>query len=465
METINTVSFTETIITKKQSLENMVCILLRFAIRIFSSPIGIDELRKASCPAAFHDSRERYPPPRCLKGTRTDILREIIDWKDKANERILWISGPAGAGKTAIAQTVADVCANDSTLAGAFFLSGVLGCNTVESLIPSIAYQLIVGVPYHRVALGKIIESDSLILRKDQFTQADELIIPLFPTFPDATTNSSSHLHTPFLVIIDGLDECQGYRDQCDIVENVGRLTNIAGIPLRFMITSRPEPHIEQSFSKISCTYHHIPLGSAQLIDQAKNDIHTYLQHGFNQIRNNLNLTTDMFTPTDDTISALVQKSGGIFIYASTVLKWVGDGPPMEKLNDILRGSPGSMPFSELDDLYRRILGPRKGEGQERLFRVLTIILLRCQDTPNLGAPRIVSPHDIEEVLHLLEGTVMISLQHMHSIFNIYNMSFYHPTFTDFIINQERARECFIDIKQGHAFIARMLLQYISSYV
>ncbi|KAG6327063.1 hypothetical protein ID866_12026, partial [Astraeus odoratus] len=46
----------------------------------------------------------------CLEGTRTEILGEIVDWihsRDPNVPRVLWLSGQAGKGKSAIAHTVA----------------------------------------------------------------------------------------------------------------------------------------------------------------------------------------------------------------------------------------------------------------------------------------------------------------------------------------------------------------------
>ena len=52
-------------------------------------------------PGAAYDSRERDPAPRCLAGTRTDVLKEIETWVEAGSEGkdIFWVHGPAGAVK------------------------------------------------------------------------------------------------------------------------------------------------------------------------------------------------------------------------------------------------------------------------------------------------------------------------------------------------------------------------------
>ncbi|KAG1851344.1 hypothetical protein DFJ58DRAFT_427154 [Suillus subalutaceus] len=46
----------------------------------------------------------------CLEGTRTEILSQIAEWVNSTGDnvpRVLWLSGPAGKGKSAIAHTIA----------------------------------------------------------------------------------------------------------------------------------------------------------------------------------------------------------------------------------------------------------------------------------------------------------------------------------------------------------------------
>ncbi|KAJ7910301.1 hypothetical protein B0H13DRAFT_1472512, partial [Mycena leptocephala] len=64
-------------------------------------------LYRASANDASYDSAERYPQPRCHPETRTSMLQELNAWSSQHNPetRILWLHGPAGAGKSAIAQS------------------------------------------------------------------------------------------------------------------------------------------------------------------------------------------------------------------------------------------------------------------------------------------------------------------------------------------------------------------------
>ena len=67
--------------------------------------------------------------------------------------------------------------------------------------------------------------------------------------YQHSTPTEASTIHTspqPILVVIDGLDECDSTVVQCDILRSTANAinTNHLTVRLRFLITSRPEPHI-----------------------------------------------------------------------------------------------------------------------------------------------------------------------------------------------------------------------------
>ena len=83
------------------------------------------DLLEKIVPSAFHNSAERYDPPKCHLHTREAVLKRIMLWvDDPANEaQIMWMFGPAGAGKSAIAQSIADLCFQQGKLGASFFFS------------------------------------------------------------------------------------------------------------------------------------------------------------------------------------------------------------------------------------------------------------------------------------------------------------------------------------------------------
>ncbi|KAJ7879335.1 hypothetical protein B0H13DRAFT_1630814, partial [Mycena leptocephala] len=73
---------------------------------------------------AFHDSAERYPQPKCHPETRTELLDKLWNWTCLVCEkcpRMIWLYGPAGAGKSAVMQSFCQKLESEGCLGGTFF--------------------------------------------------------------------------------------------------------------------------------------------------------------------------------------------------------------------------------------------------------------------------------------------------------------------------------------------------------
>ena len=75
--------------------------------------------------AAYNsDEREREQASICHEGTREKVLNGIIAWAEEENGLpACWLRGPAGAGKSTIAQTIAQRYDKRHRLAFSFFFS------------------------------------------------------------------------------------------------------------------------------------------------------------------------------------------------------------------------------------------------------------------------------------------------------------------------------------------------------
>ncbi|KAF8811852.1 hypothetical protein BYT27DRAFT_7088609, partial [Phlegmacium glaucopus] len=129
---------------------------------------------------AFHDSGERFDAPKCHPNTRKAVLADIMQWIQdiEESERTLWLYGSAGAGKSAIAQTIAEMCAKLGLLVASFFFSRLSQSrNNEKHLIASIAYQLILSIPETRTHIEAAVQSDLAVFHKSLDTQIETLII------------------------------------------------------------------------------------------------------------------------------------------------------------------------------------------------------------------------------------------------------------------------------------------------
>lgn len=112
---------------------------------------GSDILHRATATSAFHTSKERFDPPTCHPNTRLAVLNKVmrwIKWEDDLDAFVMWIYGPAGAGKSAIAQTIAEMCEEEMILLASFFFSrNDPSRSNVDHLIATIAYQTALNLP------------------------------------------------------------------------------------------------------------------------------------------------------------------------------------------------------------------------------------------------------------------------------------------------------------------------------
>ena len=155
----------------------------------------------------MHDSSARYPPPLCHPMTREKVLKIITDWVDDSYpcQRIMWLNGPAGAGKSAIAQTIAE-CYKDSRLAASFFfLRNTSDRGVATRLFSTLAWQLAKSIPETLPYIESPLQMEPLLYTKTIGIQFDRLVVEVFENLlrdnPGLQPEKS-------LVIIDGVDEC-----------------------------------------------------------------------------------------------------------------------------------------------------------------------------------------------------------------------------------------------------------------
>jgi hypothetical protein len=139
--------------------------------------LGIVELGKVTSGGAFHDSQEHFPPPKCHPDTRKAVLERILQWIAPSEQdnslSILWLHGPAGAGKSAIAQIVAERTEGRELIAS-FFSRGAAGRNAMERFWLTIVFQLATSSPELRDSIGIAVMDDLSIFYKSAEKQLSE---------------------------------------------------------------------------------------------------------------------------------------------------------------------------------------------------------------------------------------------------------------------------------------------------
>ncbi|KAJ6482426.1 hypothetical protein C8R45DRAFT_302144 [Mycena sanguinolenta] len=360
---------------------------------------GFHILHRAAAGDAFHDSAERFPQPRCHPETRTKMLEDLWEWSTRTDfgSSVVWLHGPAGAGKSAIAQSFCQELEAENCLGASFFFKhGHLSRGFGNKLFPTVACQLALYRPELKTVISRIVEEDPFITNRSFSTQLRKLVIE-----PCRQTICSRAL----VIIIDGLDECEGQTIQQEILRSIGSTICEGPLPLRFFIASRPEPHIRGIFTTalqgIHCSIN---------IEQSFDDVRTYLLDEFTRIHEHHETMARIPFPWPafDIVEYLVRRSSGYFVYASTVIKFIDDTDfrPTERLNVIMgiKEADDESPFAALDRLYTQILSQIR--ARPRLLQVLTVIAAQ------FGWPI----GSIEQLLGLEPGDVRLTLRGLHSV-------------------------------------------------
>ena len=361
---------------------------------------------------ACHDSRERFPPPRCHPSTRKEILATIMDhvteipssskpllFGERPPSKILVLFGSKGTGKSAIAQTIAEQCKSNGTLGASFFFSRVSSeRNTDKNLIATLGYQLCMMVPEIKRFIVKAVEDDPSTFQKDVDTQMERLIInPLIQA-----TNEGFILRYPILIVIDGVDECEGVKEQCAFLRVIGSAMGRQDLPLYFFITSRPEAHILNLLNQdpaIRSISHQLNLDQNHI--QTKRDIEGYFRSEFERIRIVHHIPNSLVWPSQSNIQTLVSKTNMLFSYASEIMGFIDDqkDTPQNRLEDILQSSSSSGHSSRSDVLLAtsagtdRVRSKPKPSLKEETGTVLTgrveVDGLRYRRRPNIKSDAI----------------------------------------------------------------------------
>jgi len=422
---------------------------------------------------AFHNSDERYDPPKCHPHTRKAVLKKVLDWvrdEDKVS-LILWLYGPAGAGKSAIAQTIAELLEKEGLLAAAFFFSrNAAGRNEKTPLIATLVYQLIKSIPEIRARVLQTLDQDPAIFSLSIQAQIQVLIIkPLNDVAIDETLAPTLSSRAR-LIIVDGLDECRTTSSQTHVLNAVSKAVKNLKIPLYFLISSRPEQHIREAFNDQS---HGIGLlsFSIALDDTYKpdKDIEVFLQSTFNKIKLKHPSRTHIPKkwPSLQDMQRLVEKSSGQFIFASTVAKYLDSHRhwPPDRLKIIFGQSNPTheTPFAELDNLYRLILSSVADDA--KLQDLLMFLVLRpFQNSPALTATM------IERFLFYRPGEMDMILTDLHSIIFVPpsrdkrgELRFFHASLPDFLMDRSRSLDLFFDQGAAYAKLTELAVKHMDN--
>ncbi|KAJ8695212.1 hypothetical protein PTI98_007826 [Pleurotus ostreatus] len=415
---------------------------------------------------ALYDSADRNFAPKCLENTRVSVLERVTKWiADPTAPHLFWLNGMAGTGKSTVAQTIAGFCSERKWLAATFFFSrDRVVQHSAELFFPTLAHQLALFEPRLIPFLEASMKTNSALPRATFVVQFNKLIVEPFVEF---VKTEPAGLDAPILVVIDALDECkyeESTRELLHLLLNGG----LHQFPtLKVLVTSRPETYICSVFKRPMDVP--IPYRSLALHEEdpatARQDITAYLEQGLGRIRKDRwecfsGLRAEESWPTERMINDLVDRSAGLFIYASTILKYLQDNRQnpkrqMQLVIEMKAKGDSSNIYGYLDELYSQILS--KCLNTPDLRRVINAILF---------AVRPLSLHDLDLLLRLEPGDARTALYDLSSVFVVPQddsrpARLFHPSFYDFITSKSRSAGFYLDPLVGQSQMASACLKHV----
>ena len=398
-----------------------------------------------------------------MKGTRRDVLSQLENWfNDKQDKRVFWLNGLAGTGKSTIAQTFAETSFADGRLGASFFCSRYYAeRSNLRIIFPTLAYQLALKYPQFKEELVRVLAASPDAGRENLLTQLEKLIIGPFQKTRITT-----------LIIIDALDECLDDQPASALLSILSRYLD--KIPfVKIFITGRPEPRIRSGFRLKSLRPHTEVLKLHEVHrSSVDEDIRLFFKVELTEIgkhRSDCNLPEGW--PSSIELNVLCRKANGLFIYASTVVKFIAspDHQPTSRLADIIALSQDTVKEGRagIDQLYTEVLKQvflniqADDEGFHSSFQsvVGTIVLV----SNPLSVPALSDLLGVADV-----SSISTALRSFHSLMDIPSdqpnptpIHVLHKSFPDFITNPERCKDSrfFIDPSTCHRNILLLCLK------
>ena len=415
---------------------------------------GLQVLGKNSALGAIYNSleRQKLDAPKCHPNTRRAVIDRIIDWligDIDFDALILWLYGAAGAGKSAISHSIAEICEKYGWLLASFFFWKTAGeRNNINRFVASIAHQVSLSIPASREFVAAAVDENPFIFQQSVDVQLAKLVIE--PLQRLRSTGFDFKV-SAFVIIVDGLDECQGNEIQSTLVKSLAAAFRDSPLRIRILIASRPEVYLQSTLNSSSLKPHisHLALSNEYSPEE---DIYRFLEDSFDRIKREHPLASYIppSWPSADVIHELAWKSSGQFIFASTTVKYIGGDPhqlPNRRLDVIRRLQPPKgekdMPYAELNSLYHHVLSNVDNIKAVKLV-LGTFIVVNDKLVESEYGLEIYSTREMDDWLCWQPGESEACLSQLASVIQCDaddDISILHASLSDFLLDPSRSQQ------------------------
>ncbi|KAF8649166.1 hypothetical protein AX16_005964 [Volvariella volvacea WC 439] len=414
----------------------------------------LEVLRNYVCLRAVFNGDDRDGAPKCHPETRRSIIDDIKHWATGvgADTGVLWLKGPVGTGKSAIARKVCEDLdkQNPRLLAGSFFFwRNDRIRNSLRTFVSTIVQRLIV---FSEVGeqIYRALANDPSTLDHTPEVQWETLVIkPLCQGLLNTEFTQRS------LIVIDGLDECEPRSDQQQVLRLLSSLQE-NGLHRRIavLVASRPESHIR---SEIDTLMHghpslfRLPHPMLSETEESRNHMHLILTTSFNSIHHRRRqIIGNCQWPPEGVVDRIIDVANGQFIYVLTIVRWLSDedGHPVERLESIYQpyDRHHSRAFAPLDRLYTLILETAcKKQAGDLVLHCLFLLTYGFHSRMHGSSKE--SLHQASKLSAVLQkncGYIRLILQPLHSVLRIPDgdddtIHIYHKSFSEYLHDRSRS--------------------------
>ena len=305
----------------------------------------------------------------CLPETRMNILQDLFVSLTVPNPRhnIIWLHGQAGSGKSAILNTLGRFFSRLHRCGAFLFWDRNDAVNSEpHRVIRTLAYQLARFNPTFADTLALLVNAEPDIMTLSLDEQFRCLVQEPLASL------AKRHDLGPIIIVLDALDECGTVETRQKLLDVLS--VRLAKLPkmFRILIASRDEPEIRVSLSRLDIDERDIQVNH----ESTKYDISRLFQR---------RLVSDAPAfggyrlpsgwPGDAIIKRLVDLAQGLFIWASTSIRFIESGHPQDRLKKVLDATAYGEPHRKLDKLYHIALThPFDSHDQTELDAVRSIL-------------------------------------------------------------------------------------------
>ncbi|KAJ2924226.1 hypothetical protein H1R20_g12859, partial [Candolleomyces eurysporus] len=322
-------------------------------------------------PDASHTRDRKTSPPDsvCFPGTRKKVITEITTWADgfhqvprtayalvvyTATPHIYWLHGFAGCGKSAVSLKIADIFEESGRLLASYFFFRNAGeRSTMKKFAATLATQMASALPATAPFIDAALSANPGILN-DCVSLTRQLERLVYKPFQSAMNKVPTK--TPFIIVIDGLDECEDKRGVEEFIDQMlDFFEEHPDIPLRIFIASRVEQHIRERLET-----RRVLLGDLDS-HSAYKDIEDFLQASFQMLAKRDRVIRAYVQargswPTKPDMDKLISHINGSFVLASTIFKYIVQPPTQEDPTTPMERLPLTLEMNGLDGLYAQTL-------------------------------------------------------------------------------------------------------------